>query len=197
MNMDNEKNINMETKDNNVNELEQLRAQLGMFKERLDKQTIISDRMLRDLMHSKIMWMRNVNLYVSIAGLVMLPLIVLILRFMGTSWFPVVAICVMMVAEAVYNFRNIRGMRHLADGDMLETSRRMIRFKRQEQIQMIVEVPLLILWLVWVLCESRFMLNLCVILGGLIGFVVSFFLFRKEMRDINRIVRGIDDYLEP
>lgn len=194
--MNNEKNMNMEAMDNSFDELEHLKEQLGVFKECLDRQKIISDRMLRDSMHSKIMWIRNMNLYVSIAGVVLLPIFVCVLRFYELSWLACAVPCVMMVCEAVVNFRNVRGMNRLADGDLFETARRMLRFKRSEQIQMAIEVPLLFAWLVWVSFEMNTSFVVPLFFGMIVGLVIAFMQFFKEMKDINKIVRQIDDYLK-
>ena len=45
--------------DNNMNELEQMREQMNIFKSRLDKQQIINEQLVRNSMGSKLSWIKN------------------------------------------------------------------------------------------------------------------------------------------
>lgn len=190
-----EEKKNMRENDNVWSEADRLREELAVFKERLNRQTIISDRMLRESMHSKIMWMRNINLYISIAGVILMPLLAFVLIcFTDISWGPVVLMSAMIVFEVVYNIVNTSGMRGLATGDLLATSRRMLRFKRNEKLQMMIEVPLILLWFGWVFYDSHTVFRLPTIIGGIGGLCISFVIFIKEMRCIDRIVRQIDEF---
>ena len=45
--------------ENNIMEIEQLRSELNTFKERLDKQQIVNDQLMRQSMKSKMSWIRK------------------------------------------------------------------------------------------------------------------------------------------
>ena len=49
----------METNNNNINELEQLREQMSIFKDKLNKQQIINDQLVRNTMKSKLSWIKS------------------------------------------------------------------------------------------------------------------------------------------
>jgi len=183
--MENNMNIN--------NEMEQLKEQLAIFKKKLDTQTIVTDKMLRESTHSKIMWMRNLNRYISIAGLFVLPIVYGILKFAGVPTEAIMVIVIMMIAEAVWNFVTTRGMKTLAAGELLKVKERMLRFKRSEKRQMMIEVPLIIAWLIWVGITANTEFAISFIIGGIIGLVIAFVLFAKEMRYIEEINKQIEE----
>lgn len=77
----------METNNNsNFNELEQLREQMAVFKNRLSKQQIINERLVRNSMGSKMSWIKNF-IWIEIA---MVPLLLITMAGFhasaGLSW---------------------------------------------------------------------------------------------------------------
>lgn len=190
---------------NTNDELEMMRKELSTFKERLDKQVTVGDKMLRKAMHSKIMWIHNFNVYTSVIGLFMLPLVASAVYAFTHSLFLTITLCIGAIAEAIYNLRNTRGMKNLSSGDLIATSRRMLRFKRNEKIALAIEVPALLLWLALLVYSifqrhsdnEHMTINIyAMLIGFALGIVVSTWAYRKEMRLINETVKEIEEFTE-
>jgi glucose uptake protein GlcU len=78
----------------------------------------------------------------------------------------------------------------------------MIDFKRREKLQMLIEVPLLILWGVWAFMTSNVegdfaqIIGYSLIFGALLGLALAFGIFFFEMRSVNKTIRELDDYTD-
>ncbi|GAY26952.1 hypothetical protein [Prevotella sp. MGM1] len=178
----------------NNNEMEQLKKQLTIFKEKLDKQTIVSDKMLREATHSKIMWIRNMNRYISVASVVLIPMLYPLFNKIGMPIGASILIFLLMICEAVYNFINTRGMKTLAAGNLIEAGEWLIRFKRNEKLQMMIEIPVIIIWLIWIslTCFSQFLAG--ALIGSAIGLGLAFWMLSKELRYIKEITETIEEF---
>ena len=142
----------MNQEQDNMQELESLRQQVKMFKERMDQQQIVNDRLLRSSMKSRVSWIKQTNGWISAFGLLLMPVVAFIAHYgLGMQWAPVVVLCLALVLEAIFNFWQIHSISAsmFATSDLLTVRRQMLTFKRREQLQMLIEVPLLILWGFW------------------------------------------------
>ena len=64
--MEQEKKKQEMAMENNIMEMERLRSELNTFKERLDKQQIVNDQLMRQSMKSKMSWIRKM-LWIEVA----------------------------------------------------------------------------------------------------------------------------------
>lgn len=108
----------MENQNNNLQELEELRGQVAEFKKRMEQQEIVSRHLLKEAMKGNVSWIKRMSIWGSVGELVILPLLVYLLRsIVGVSWLPIIALGLLIVGEAVFNFWNVSTIRdkHLAD----------------------------------------------------------------------------------
>ena len=196
-----------QTNNNNIpqNEVDELREQLALFKQRLDQQEIISDRLMRRSMNARISIFTKGSVIADIFGLLMMPLIILALHMAGASWYMGIVIVIAIIAELAYNIVAHRKLNQLftTDNDMLTVRRGLIKFKRNEHLQMLISIPLIFLWalaLCWQLGAfsddptgrgAVFGANIAI--GGSIGLLIAFGIYLWEMRRINRSIREIDE----
>ena len=199
----------METQTNNSNipqnEVDELREQLALFKQRLNQQEIISDRLMRRSMNARISIFTKGSVVADIFGLLMMPLIILALHMAGASWYMGIVIVIAIIAELAYNIVAHRKLNQLftTDNDMLTVRRGLIKFKRNERLQMLISIPLIILW-VFALCwqlgafsdnptanSAVFGSNIAI--GGSIGLLIAFGIYLWEMRRVNHSIREIDE----
>ncbi len=193
----------METNTENMS-LEMLRDQVAAFKERLDKQEIINDRLIRQAMKSHVSWVKNMNTWVSVVGLLFLPLIIFVLNSIHASWLNIAFITVMMIGEIIFNFYNVHTINDklMSEGDIVTVRQKLLAYKRREMIQTMIEIPLIILWLVWLILDAYYGgSNLSTAggavsmgIGGLIGLGIGAYLFFREMRSLNRAIHVGDDF---
>ena len=146
----------MENQNNNLQELEELRSQVAEFKKRVEQQEIVSRRLLREAMKGHVSWIKQMSIWGSVGELAILPFLVYALRnIVGVSWLPIIAVGLMLVGEAVFNFWNVSTIRnkHLAVDDVLSAQQRLITFKRREKLYTFGILPFIFLCVVWLLFD--------------------------------------------
>ena len=196
----------MENQNNNLQELEELRSQVAEFKNRMEQQEIVSRHLLKEAMKGHVSWIKQMGIWVSVAELLILPLLVYALRsIVGVSWLPTIVIGLMIVSEAVFNFWNVSTIRdkHLAVDDVLSAQQRLITFKRREKLYTFGILPFVFLCVVWLLFDvyhgtdipfpssDRLLVYFVV---SVIIFAVLFYVFSREMRSLNKAIKDIDEF---
>ena len=197
----------MENQNNNLQELEELRSQVAEFKNRMEQQEIVSRRLLKEAMKGHVSWIKQMNIWGGVGELVILPLLVYGLRsIVGVSWLPIIAVVLLLVGEAVFNFWNVSTIRdkHLAADDVLSAQQRLITFKRREKLYTFGILPFIFLWIVWLLFDvyygtdisfpssKRLVVYFVVIV---ITFTILSYVFSREMRSLNKAIKDIDDFM--
>ena len=196
----------MENQNNNLQELEQLRSQVAEFKNRLEQQEIVSRQMLEKAMKGHVSWIKQMSVWGGVVDLALVPLIVYLLKsIVGVSWLPIIAICIVMVFEAFFNFWNVSTIRdkYLAANDVINTQQRLRTYKRREKLYTFGILPFIFLWVVWLLFDvyygtdipfpssDRLFVDLVLIV---IVLVLLFYVFSREMRSLNKAIKDIDEF---
>lgn len=195
----------METNNNNINELEQLREQMSIFKDKLNKQQIINDQLVRNTMKSKLSWIKS-----FVWGeIIIIPILLLGMAVFhagtGLSWWLYGFLAIGLIADATGDFiinRIPKGQ--LLSGDLVETSKRLVKMKKQRTSWFIIGLIFVTIWLVWFIVELVLktdpgcalpdhnlviaIMAIAVAVGGVIGGIVSWFIFRKMQRTNNDII---------
>lgn len=195
----------METNNNNLNELEQLREQMTIFKDKLNKQQIINDQLVRNTMKSKLSWIKN-----FVWGeIIIIPILLLGMAVFhagtGLSWWLYGFLAIGLIADATGDFiinRIPKGQ--LLSGDLVETSKQLVKMKKQRTSWFIIGLIFVTIWLVWFIVELVLktdpgcalpdhnlviaIMAIAVAVGGVIGGIVSWFIFRKMQRTNNDII---------
>ena len=199
----------MDNQNNNLLELEELRSQVAEFKNRVEQQEIVSRRLLKEAMKGHVSWIKQMSIWGSVGELVILPLLVYALRcIVGVSWLPIIAVGLVIVGEAVFNFWNVSSIRdkHLAVDDVLSVQQRLITFKRREKLYTYGILPFIFLWVVWLLFDVYYgtdipffpssdrLLFYFVVIA--ITLAVISYVFYREMRSLNKAIKDIDEFRE-
>ena len=199
----------MDNQNNNLQELEELRSQVAEFKNRVEQQEIVSRRLLKEAMKGHVSWIKQMSIWGSVGELVILPLLVYALRcIVGVSWLPIIAVGLVIVGEAVFNFWNVSSIRdkHLAVDDVLSAQQRLITFKRREKLYTYGILPFIFLWVVWLLFDVYYgtdipffpssdrLLFYFVVIA--ITLAVISYVFYREMRSLNKAIKDIDEFRE-
>ena len=199
----------MDNQNNNLQELEELRSQVAEFKNRVEQQEIVSRRLLKEAMKGHVSWIKQMSIWGSVGELVILPLLVYALRcIVGVSWLPIIAVGLVIVGEAVFNFWNVSSIRdkYLAVDNVLSVQQRLITFKRREKLYTYGILPFIFLWVVWLLFDVYYGTdipffpsserNLVYFVAVVIVFALGFYVFSREMRSLNKAIRDIDEFRE-
>jgi hypothetical protein len=116
-----------------------------------------------------------------------------------------IAVVLMLVGEAVFNFWNVSTIRdkHLAVDDVLSAQQRLITFKRREKLYTYIAIPIILLWIVWCLFDVYSGKGIPFpsperLLSGFVAIViilaVIFYVFSREMRSLNKAIKDIDEF---
>lgn len=197
---------------NTNNELELLRQQMNVLKEKLDAQEIVNNRLVAKSMRKEMSWIKK-YIYVQFALIPFVALIWVGIKYiLGLSWWNYSFLMLMCVVFVYIDY--VVNVKALSNADyhknnLIETARKLVKMKRQRTIQMIVEILLLILWLIWTFLEvnsaqstatglRQSLLQGGIIggyIGGVIGIIVAFVIFYKMQRTNDRMIEQIDDMM--
>lgn len=185
-------------------ELDQMRQQMAILKDKLEKQTIIDDRIIRRSIKNGMSTINKRYLVISIIALAMIPYgywaFVIINGLSIPLW---IASCVMMLMVVAFCFFNGRTMSDpkLVDGNLHNTMQRVAAAKRRDNNWLWIGIPMAMAWAAWVGWEMAqkmggenfkyFMLFfiICGVGGILLGLAVHF----KTQRHYRDIIEQIED----
>ena len=191
------------------NELEEMRAQIGALKEKLDKQAIINDQHIRRSMKSK---MSDINK--TVTATIFLGVFALVY----STWFfyrqgcsigftiltgLMLAVCLGLTIVQKINL----GKMDLSKGNLVETASYLSKLKRHYQNWYKIAIPMLVIWFGLMMYEMTQILDLkssmaigfyCgaatgAIIGGIAGFRINMKIVRKTteiLEQIEELQRG-------
>ena len=196
----------MENQNNNLQELDELRSQVAEFKNRLEQQEIVSRRMLNAAMKGHVSWIKQMSVWGGIVDLALVPFTVYLLKgILGVSWLPIIAVCIVMVFEAFFNFWNVSTIRdkYLVANDVINAQQRLRIYKRREKLYTYIAIPIILLWIVWFLFDVYSGKGIPFpsperLLSGFVAIAiilaVLFYIFSREMRSLNKAIKDIDEF---
>ncbi len=199
----------MNIQDNNT--LEEMRRQMAILQEKLDNETIVNERLLRESMKHNY---SSINRYLSLESTIFLPIVIIAFPILALvfhlSWWPVIAVILLCAADVIFDYKvsHIKDEAFMAD-DLVPTALRLQRAKRLSAIQMIVTLPLMILWFAWFIIDffqsidyQDELLTASAyggIVGGCIGLVCGLIfaiqLYRKQQKTRQRVIEQIQGLL--
>ena len=186
-------------------ELEEMRAQLGMLKDKLEKQTIINETHIRNSMKSK---MSDINKTVTgtiIAGVFALCYCTWFFYWQDFSLafviatFAMLAVCLgITIAQRV-----ILGKMDFSQGNLVETAEKLSKIKKHYQDWYKIAIPMIIVWFGWMIyemlsihgMESPMAIGFCcgALIGGVIGGIIGMRINRKVARKATEILVQIEE----
>ena len=131
-------------------QFEEMRQQMAILKEKLQKQEIVNEKQMRNAIVKKlhrVTLSKWAKLLLILFALVYVPsMLHFILHF--PLWY-VALTAVFFAIAAVWDFYFIRGISdiHLSRSQLLETSRRLVRMKKMNARWLCFSIPFLLLWL--------------------------------------------------
>lgn len=187
------------------NDLEMMREQLGILKNKLDKQMIVTDKLLHQAMKQKMAW---INKYLCFSALILLPFICvswLILKdWLGFSWYSYVLL-IGLCASAIFSDFIINKMNpeDWENDNLVETVQKLIRMKRIRKIQVSINVPVLALIMLFVGYDcymagklpayDLMIFGVAMIIGFVIGGSIGLSILYKMQRTNDEIIHQIEE----
>jgi Reactive mitochondrial oxygen species modulator 1. len=190
--------------ENQYNELEEMRRQMAILKEKLDGQEIVNERLIRRSMLSKMSFFKKYT-WVSFVALAFIYVTLLGIRAsFGLSWWFYGFTVIIMTADVVFDwYINRFSKEEFMEGDLLEAAEHMARMRRLRKWSLGLGLTMLVPWLAWLYYEVNhcpaagtpmvegFSMGFCV--GGVIGLCIGLAIYFKMQRINRDIIRQIED----
>ena len=187
-------------------ELEQMRSQIGMLKEKLEQQTIVNEMHIRNSMKSKISDLNRTvlgTIFVGIFAVIFAPMTFYIqgcslLFVIGTA--VMLAVCLgLTIAQKV----NLSRMTDLSQSNLVETAEKLNKTRTHYKEWYRIAIPMILVWVGWMIYEMVNTIGIesptaigfyCgagvgLIIGGIIGSRIN----RKVVRQANEILAQIEE----
>ena len=187
-------------KDIRMEELEGLRQQLSLLNKKLEKQSIVNEKLIRNSMKERISNINRTGIIFCVLIAIATPIIAinyaLLLNFsLALNIFT----CAFMAIALVYTIWSHWGLSsNLLNGDLITASTTIMRTRRRYKQWSYFSYPWLVVWLCWngwevyTKIDNREML-LGIIVGSVIGLIIGGI---YGWRQRNKIYRNIDAMLQ-
>ena len=187
----------------NINEMEEIRKQIGELKQRLERESTLNEQLLHDSLKMKMSTVHALVRKVISLGIVGVATWI----FIGTMWhlspYFIIFTCLMMLASATAEY-----LVNSMDSDALttnlkDTAARLVRMKKMRLRQTLIGFSVLILiWIPWGVYEFGQHLDTEVyqpmMIGGAVGLVigacVGISILVKMQRANDEMIRQIEEY---
>jgi len=139
----------------NFKELEEMREQICLLKEKLANENIINDRLLRESTKSKIFGIQRQATIIVILGLLAAPYCIWAFRNIGLSWvFCGVTAVMLLFCACMTAFMHARiNSNRAASGSLIECVKQMKKLKQQYKDWYKIAIPMLAVWIIWLIIE--------------------------------------------
>lgn len=193
----------MDTKTFDTAELLEMKEQIALLKSKLEKETIVSDTMLRRVLNDKARTLKTMGLGKTLACFLAVPLMLWCNWFLGMSMLFTVVTIVYLSFAFIYTYithRDINRM-DLMNDDLIAVGEKVAKLKRRYSSWVLYDIPLVLCWLAWFFYERLSSENLDaalngVLIGGTIGLIMGVMRYRKVQRVANDVLQQIKEMKE-
>ncbi len=187
-------------------ELEEMRQQMNILKEKLQKQNIVNDKIFRRSMRRSVMGISRKYMVVSVLCILMIPYSYwAFVSLAGMSFYFWLATCALMLlcfGYTLYNGRDLNS--RLVDRDLVDARSRVARAKKLDSDWLKIGIPLAILWIGYFAYEQyrineggdwKYMMAAAGI-GTAVGLAIGLKVHFKIQSDYEQIIDEIDDFTQ-
>ena len=187
-------------------ELEQMRAQIGILKQKLEQQTIVNEMHIRNSMKSKISDLNRTVLGTIFAGIFAVGFAPTTFYIQGCSPTFVIATAVMLavcLGLTIVQKISLGKMSDLSQGNLVETARKLNKVRSHYKEWYKIAIPMILVWGGWMIHEMVGILGVDspmaigfysgagvgILIGGIVGARIN----RKVIRRANEILAQIEE----
>ena len=187
-------------------ELEQMRTQIGMLKQKLEQQAIVNDTHIRNSMKSKISDLNRTIGATIFAGIFAVIFAPVTFYVQGCSLIFVIATAIMLavcLGLTIVQKMNLGKMMDLSKGNLVETAEKLSKVRTHYKEWYKIAIPMILVWGGWMIYEMVQVLGIesptaigfyCgagvgLLIGGIIGSRIN----RKVVRQANEILAQIEE----
>ena len=188
----------MENSEINNSELETMRAQIALLKDKLDKETIVSEKLLRDTMRHKARTINN-NAWISVvASIFVIFWALTFLPSEGFSWWFTGATILMMLVCDFFTWKYHKDVNaKTMSGDLLTVAKVMKQLRDNYKKWLKYSIAMIAVWFVWFAIEyciklSDWRVAVIMIVALLIGLAIGGFIGLKMH---NAVIRNAEEII--
>ena len=186
-------------------ELDEMRQQMTLLKDKLNRQQIVNEQLVRDAIKGKISnftrMRRSKRIWFIACIFFMPPIIVKVIHL--PVWFAG-ATALLFILSFFYREYYMEGIddHDLSSNGLLQVSQRATRLKRQTRRWLWFGIPMLLLWVltfIWLVKQDSMLLDFEEnILQGLItglffGAILGYIMYRRQQRMVDDLQDAIND----
>ena len=185
-----------------------MKEQLAILTQKLNKETIVNERLMRKTMKGKASWLRRKAIIESIVTILMIPYFIWVVpEVLGVSMELCIFTCCFMVLALGYNFyihTNFRPDKFI-QGDLLEARKDTLMLKKfYANWLKFIGIPFIVIFLGWFTHdigqimqgdEQHYALG-GVLVGLALGSIIGTYQYRKTQRTANEILEQIEEMKE-
>ena len=187
-----------------MDELQEMREQMAALKEKLNKQEVVNDRLIRDVLSQK-MKVINKNGWISgLCGLFVITFGNFMFYQMGLSTWFLIGTTVMMIFCVVVTWisHSWVNSNEIANGDLLRVAKQAFRLQKVYKNWKYIALPMILAWGVWLGLEYTAIVQdtaivfgtmSCGVIGGLIGGMIGFRQNKKVINELGEMIYHIEE----
>ena len=188
-------------------ELDEMRQQMAILKNKLDDQTIVNDRLIRRAIKHSASTINKRYLIISIIAFAMIPYgywVFVVLNGLSIPlWIAMSVLMLAVIGFCIYNGHEMR-KNDFVSNNLLDIKRKTLKAKKRDAMWQYFGIPVAIIWTAWVGWEMTQKLEgdflkffipwfiICVTAGALIGLKVHF-KTQRHYRDILEQIEDVED----
>ena len=183
-------------------ELMEMKEQLSILTKKLEKETIVNDRLMRRATKEKISKMQRRALIKGIFIGLCIPYVIGVFQFIGLSFW-LCGFTVLILLIALYCDYRIHRNIHSDEamyGNLLDVRKKVLRIKQAYKDWLKFSIPILAIWLVCFWYETfqlpdipKESFYIGSILGGIIGGIIGTVQYKKMQRSADEILEQIEE----
>ena len=183
-------------------ELMELKEQLSILTKKLEKETIVNERLMRRATKEKISKMQRRALIKGIVIGLCIPYVIGVCHLVGLS-LRLCGFTVLMLVIALYTDYRIHRNFHSDEamyGNLLDVRKKVLRIKHAYKDWLKFSIPILAIWLVCFWYETfqlpdipKESILIGTISGGIIGGFIGFLQYKKMQRSADEILEQIEE----
>ena len=181
-------------------ELETLRSQMDLLRKKLEQESIVNEKLMRETMKSKISTINRQGWISIVAAICMVLWFPLCFNTLSTAFIITTIVFTAVDAIATWIIHKQVDERQLMSEDMRTVANKMKTLKKRYQWSTVIELPLVLAWCVWFCYEViqmtgepwQFMAG-AVAFGAIIGFFIALKMYRKVIDNCNAIIQQIEE----
>lgn len=184
-------------------ELEEMRMQINLLKEQLDKQTIVNDRHIRHSMKVKATDLSRIirrTIFGGIFAVLYCPMIFIRMDFSPAFVIVTTVMLAVCFAITVYQYRCVKKV-DFSQGNLVEIAESVGKLRKHYAQWTKIAAPLIIIpWFGWLMYESYningqtgVVFSIGAAIGGIVGGVIGYSINRKVINKADEILSQLEE----